>query len=239
MSGGINIGHKGVKSGWANGHSTWDGEMNQNLRVLNDHSSAILAQGVPVTPGGSPPAAPPGVATLYLDGTYSITDAVLGSVLYSAKPGVVASNGLAVFVNTGSGWVNTVNAAALTQSLLLLASSGVVGNVLAISAAGVASWVPDKQTEVLASGPGYRAIRHSDGTIVQTGIVYVTNPNGAFVITLPVTFPNGVISDFVNLRISGGFINVQAQGSMLSLGALQVYTDFSGSTSYSYQVTGY
>ena len=95
-------------------------------------------------------------------------------------------------------------AAALTQSLLSLSGSGVVGSVLAISATGVASWVPDKQTEVLASGPGYRAIRHSDGTIAQTGR-FSAIANSATVnadIVFPIQFPSSCTSFVASVGIA-------------------------------------
>ena len=109
-------------------------------------------------------------------------------------------------------------AAALTQSLLSLGGSGVVGNVLAISAAGVASWVPDKQTELLASGPGYRAIRHSDGTIVQYGAAVV--PIGGGNVTLPVDFPTAILGATATHNAYGQ----TAYGSTSIIGALPIST---------------
>ena len=77
-------------------------------------------------------------------------------------------------------------------------------------------------TEVLASGPGFRAVRHADGTIVQTATLVLS---GAALtqnadVVFPVVFPSGCISFVASCGVAvndydaaAGFRDRQAQVS--------------------------
>ena len=69
-------------------------------------------------------------------------------------------------------------------------------------------------TDILASGPGFRAIRHSDGTIVQSGVLMAIPP-GSSTFALPVTFTSERISFSANYWNSNQ--NIAVNGNLLNL----------------------
>jgi hypothetical protein len=103
-----------IKSWYGRGTSAWDGSngVDADLVHIDNHLPNITYTGI-VTAGtaaSAAPAAMPGLAQLFVDGTYAVTNRNINGVLtvqaYPAMTGALASDGVEVLVNTGASWVN-------------------------------------------------------------------------------------------------------------------------------------
>jgi hypothetical protein len=92
----------GIQAFFGRYFNLWDVPMDANLRILSDHFGNIK-----VLAAGQPPEA--GYAILAIDGSYSILNNAPSSIdlvsnNYPAKRGLVASDGVSFWINSGTSW---------------------------------------------------------------------------------------------------------------------------------------
>jgi hypothetical protein len=100
-----------IKSWYGRGNNAWDGASGLDLDLvhIDNHLGGIKFSGV-VSTGTAASATPGilGVAKLFTDGSYAVTNADAGGNLiamaYPAIQGLMASDGFRLYINTGSGW---------------------------------------------------------------------------------------------------------------------------------------
>ncbi len=101
-----------IKSWWGLGNNAWSGPtgLDQDLVHIDNHLPNITFTG-PIAAGTASAAAPgaaPGVAQLFVDGSYAVTnrDAAgnMAVTAYSPRQGALASNGGDIFICTGASW---------------------------------------------------------------------------------------------------------------------------------------
>ncbi len=102
---------KTLKSWYGRGNNAWDGAsgLDQDLVHLDNHFGNLKHIGA-IAAGTAASAMPgiKGIAKLYVDGTYAVTNLDAAGALivtaYSASAGLLASDGIKIYINTGSGW---------------------------------------------------------------------------------------------------------------------------------------
>lgn len=104
---------KTIKSWYGRGNNAWDGTsgLDQDLAHIDNHLGGIKFSGGIAT--GTAASATPtilGIAKLFADGSYAVTNYDAGGTLiamaYPAIQGLLASDGYKIYINSGSSWSN-------------------------------------------------------------------------------------------------------------------------------------
>lgn len=102
---------KQIKSWYGRGNNAWDGAsgLDQDLVHIDNHFGNIKFTGaIAAGTASSAMAGVKGIAKLYADGTYAVSNLDAGGNLvamaYPASAGLVASDGSRLYINTGSSW---------------------------------------------------------------------------------------------------------------------------------------
>lgn len=148
-----------IKGWYGRGFNAWDGAngLDQDLVHIDNHLPNITFSGV-VAAGDASSAAPAGVsgaAQLFTNGTYAVTNrnaaGNLVTYAYPAKSGVIASNGNAAFINTGTAWVNLFSLITGNSIPLTALQNGVIAADISIDGAQVSGTVASATNATIAT----------------------------------------------------------------------------------------
>jgi hypothetical protein len=168
-----------IKSWYGRGNSAWDGNngLDADLVHIDNHLPNITYAGAVAagTASSASPAAVPGRAQLFVDGTYAVTNRTISGTLavtaYTAIAGALASDGLTVLINTGSGWVNPFTTLPTGSIPLSALAAGALPSTISIDGVQVFTSIP-------ASNVGDVIIVRTPHTrqMVWNGVAYVRAP---------------------------------------------------------------
>jgi hypothetical protein len=168
-----------IKAYYGRGFSAWDGDsgLDKDLVHIDNHLPNITHAGAVAagTATSATPASVPGRAQLFVDGTYAVTNRTISGTLavtaYTAIAGALASDGLAVLINTGSGWVNPFSTLPAGSIPLSALAAGALPSTISIDGVQVFTSIPASNVGdvIVVRSPHIRQM-------VWNGVAYVRAP---------------------------------------------------------------